>query len=1501
MSNQFLISSQLFSNFLFAHNCSNLRHVSNRWAGIFRKFLVDSPYMWWSSNLVQVSLFRALHEVEIRPKGGVTRLQFFLDSITAQQIGSGLNGLGLGSFALDWSTAASFLGSPLATPGFAIINIMTGFFIVVYIVIPNIAYWTNLYEAKRFPIVSADVFDADGGSYNVSRVLNYTTFEFNQQGYDGYSKINLSIFFVFTYGSSFATLAATYLIRIWQQAKASLQDQFDDVHTRLMKKNYDPVPQWWFYTLLTLVIGLAMAACEGFNRQLQLPYWGILLAISLALLFILPVGVITATTNQQPGLNVITEMILGYIYPGKPLANLAFKTYGSVSMGQAIMFLSDFKLGHYMKIPPKSMFVVQLVGTVIASSVYFGTAWLLLTSIDNICHPSLLPEGSQWTCPGDRVFYSASLILGVVGPLRMFGRLGLYAKTNYFFLLGILAPVPVWLLFHIFPEKKWMKLIIGELCESLPYLGNNSGEGFVKDLITAPSGLLLMVNQTHLKGFINGKEKAPVFDSPEYEIWLSKDQLVMSWILNSMERNIAEIFSYSESSLDLWEALRDICSKKRTEEDRVFQVLASLGSEFEDLRCHILMSPELPSLKSVCSTIQREEVRRKVMIRETVTNSSDTRAYIAHKNYEGKSIKGKRLDLKCEHCNAPGHTSDRCWVLHPELKPKFTKDKRGGDHKRGFNHKANDFTTYLQEKRGHESLNEAAGQDQDKPTALLSKFAGFLADSNPENSQGIFTAFTTALEISNFHDLWVVDSVADGKDVPVQGKGKTKLVSKTIESEVLYVPSFPVQLLSVQQLTSTLNCDVLFTSDKVLFQDRITKKTIVEYWTFFVLLKFYSRRNQIYLISRAIDAYDTTAKRLFVSRDVQFVETSPIFENSNQGEILSDFVPLPEVAANIEQQSIAPTIQHPTEASVESTINQVVQESAPNIDISEQTTLPRRNPPRERHPPAKFRDYIAAAVRYPPEKFLSYQNLSTSHLAYLTAISSVHEPKNFHEANSQPMWRKSMDDELKALEETNTWNIVHLPPGKHVVGCRWVYRFKFNPDGSIERPKSRVVAQGFTQHFGVDYKETFAPVAKMSTVKVLLSVAANHGWSLSQMDVKNAFLHDELEEEVYMKIPPGHPLCGDPSRVCKLNKSIYGLKQSPRAWHAKLSSTLEDLGFTRSSADSSLYVQTGQTEKLMVLIYVDDLIITGSNADSIAALKKKLQGKFPVKDLGPLKYFLGIEVATSRKGLFLNQRKYTIDLLRDCNMLNSKPANTPFDSKLQLDKLGDPLDSPNYYQKLVGKLIYLTITRPDISFAVSLVSQHMHAPTVVHLCMVKRILRYLKKTIGRGIVMRRNGHTDIIGFSDSDWAGNTIDRRSTTGYCMFVGGNLVSWKSKKQPVVARSSAEAEYRAMAAASCEMVWLKNLLTDLGFSPTSPMKLFCDNQAAMHIAANPVFHERTKHIEVDCHFIRQQVQSKVIQTHYIRSSDQLADAFTKVLSSTVFHRLMFKLGSIDPLAPA
>ncbi|XP_062005695.1 uncharacterized mitochondrial protein AtMg00810-like [Rosa rugosa] len=229
--------------------------------------------------------------------------------------------------------------------------------------------------------------------------------------------------------------------------------------------------------------------------------------------------------------------------------------------------------------------------------------------------------------------------------------------------------------------------------------------------------------------------------------------------------------------------------------------------------------------------------------------------------------------------------------------------------------------------------------------------------------------------------------------------------------------------------------------------------------------------------------------------------------------------------------------------------------------------------------------------------------------------------------------------------------------------------------------------------------------------------------------------------------------------------------------------------------------------------------------------------------------------------------------------MECKPAHTPLDSKLQLDIKSESLLNLSYYQRLVGKLIYLTITRPDISYSVSIVSQFMHAPTIAHLNIVKRILRYLKGSVGRGIMLKNNGNTNIMGYADADWAGNALDRKSTTGFCTFVGGNLVTWRSKKQSVIARSSAEAEYRAMTSAACELIWLK---------------------AAMHIASNPVFHERTKHIEVDCHFIRAQVQSKVIETHYTNNKDQLADIFTKSLPAAHFQMILSKLGSINPLDP-
>ncbi|KAK8954536.1 Oligopeptide transporter 5 [Platanthera zijinensis] len=469
------------------------------WAGVFRKYLVESPYMWWPSNLVQVSLFKALHLKEKRKKGGLTRSQFFLvvfigsfayyvvpsflfpsisiisvlclvcaNSVTMQQIGSGLNGMGVGSFGLDWSTVAGFLGSPLATPATAIFNIVMSYILIVYVLLP-LGYWTNLYNAKRFPLISANVFDSSGHPYNISRIINNKSFTLNVYEEENYSMLNITTAFALVYSMSFATLTASVMHvalhhgkdiwKMWKNTKDYAKEKVEDVHTRLMKRNYEPVPQWWFLALLVVVTGLSLFTCLGFGRQLQLPWWGVLLAGTMALFFTLPIGVIVATTNQAPGLNVLSEYILGLMLPGKPLANVTFKMYGTMSMGQALTLLSDLNLGNYMKIPPKSMFIAQFVGTVIAASVSYGTAWLLLDTVEYICDPSKLPKGSPWTCPGDDVFYNASIIWGLVGPKRMFGKLGHYSALNLCFLIGLVLPIPFWLLAKAFPQRKWLKYI----------------------------------------------------------------------------------------------------------------------------------------------------------------------------------------------------------------------------------------------------------------------------------------------------------------------------------------------------------------------------------------------------------------------------------------------------------------------------------------------------------------------------------------------------------------------------------------------------------------------------------------------------------------------------------------------------------------------------------------------------------------------------------------------------------------------------------------------------------------------------------------------------------------------------------------------------------------------------------------------------------------------------------------------------------------------------------
>jgi len=447
-----------------------------------------------SFTLFQFFHCRALHEKEERLKGGLTRNQFFVitlmcsfayyivpgylfpmitsiswicwvfpKSVLAQQLGSGLYGLGMGSIGIDWSTISSYLGSPLASPWFAVANIGVGFVFFVYILLP-LAYWFNLYDAKTFPIFSAGLFTSTGQDYNISRIVD-SNFHLDLKAYDKYGPLHLSTFFALTYGVSFATLTATVVHvllfhgkEIWHLSLSAFRYQTVDLHTKLMRK-YKQVPESWFTAILISSAVLTMFTCQYYIDQLQLPWWGVLLACAIAIFFTLPIGIIKATTNQTPGLNVIAEYIMGYIYPGRPVASICFKLYGHVSMIQALTFLQDFKLGHYMKIPPRNMFMAQIVGTAIAAIVNLGTAWRMIYSIRNICDTAVLSSNSPWTCPVDHIFYDASVIWGLIGPRRIFGNLGTYETINWFFLAGAIAPVLAWLLQKAYPEKEWIRSI----------------------------------------------------------------------------------------------------------------------------------------------------------------------------------------------------------------------------------------------------------------------------------------------------------------------------------------------------------------------------------------------------------------------------------------------------------------------------------------------------------------------------------------------------------------------------------------------------------------------------------------------------------------------------------------------------------------------------------------------------------------------------------------------------------------------------------------------------------------------------------------------------------------------------------------------------------------------------------------------------------------------------------------------------------------------------------
>ncbi|GJU22208.1 putative RNA-directed DNA polymerase, partial [Tanacetum coccineum] len=489
--------------------------------------------------------------------------------------------------------------------------------------------------------------------------------------------------------------------------------------------------------------------------------------------------------------------------------------------------------------------------------------------------------------------------------------------------------------------------------------------------------------------------------------------------------------------------------------------------------------------------------------------------------------------------------------------------------------------------------------------------------------------------------------------------------------------------------------------------------------------------------------------------------------------------------------------------------------------------------------PDKLNDYVLdKSVKYGLSRYANHYVLSADNFCFVSNMNKSAEPTSFEEASKDINWINAMNDEISALYENATWY------------------------------KARVVAKGFNQKEGIDYEETFSPVVKIGTVRCLIDLAVQRDWKLFQMYVNNAFLYGNLNEEVYMLPPPGFFKEND-NKVCKLKKSLYGLKQAPRQWNHKLAEVLFEAGFAQSKSDHSLYIKKEGDTCLYLLVYVDDLVLTGNSVVEMKKFKEFLSKKFKIKDLGELKYFLGIEVLRTKSGLCLNQRKYCLEMLHEYGLLACRPVMTPLPKNYVLShKESDDdkyLRNVTSYQKLIGKLIYLTMTRPDISYVVQCLSQHMHAPLQSHFSIGLRVLKYLKLAPGSG-----------ISFS-----------KSNSG---------VKVKSKKQATLSKSLAEAEYRAMASAICEVMWILKVLQDLGQDGLVPVTLFCDNKSAIQIAANPVMHEKTKHFDIDVHLVREKVASGLIKTEKVDSKGQVADILTKALGTVQHTVLTKKIGLVN-----
>ncbi|KAK9078427.1 hypothetical protein SSX86_002484 [Deinandra increscens subsp. villosa] len=504
------------------------------------------------------------------------------------------------------------------------------------------------------------------------------------------------------------------------------------------------------------------------------------------------------------------------------------------------------------------------------------------------------------------------------------------------------------------------------------------------------------------------------------------------------------------------------------------------------------------------------------------------------------------------------------------------------------------------------------------------------------------------------------------------------------------------------------------------------------------------------------------------------------------------------------------------------------------------------------------------------------------------------EPLTYNEAISQDSWREAMEAELASIEKNKTWTLTKLPPNKKAIGLKWVFKVKRDASGNVTKHKARLVAKGYVQVEGIDYEDTFAPVARIESIRLIIALAASKGWLVHHLDVKCAFLHGKLQEEVYVMQPDGFKAKGKENYVCRLHKALYGLKQAPRAWNARLDAALKNMGFKKCVHEPGIYRIKKSGFILILGIYVDDILVTGTREKDVTAFKEKMKINFEMNDLGLLTYYLGIEVMQKKGTISLKQSAYAKKILSLGGMEECNPCSYPMEHRLVLtSESGSKFVEATKYRQLIGSLRYLVHTRPDLCLSVGIVSRFMQAPRDAHLAAVKQILRYVKGTIHYGIEYGAGGDDKLIGYCDSTYASDPEDGKGTNGALFYLSDKVITWSTEKQQTVALSSCESEYMAASAAARQAIWLRNVLSEIMEEDPKVVVLRVDNRGAIGLAKNPAFHKKSKHIITKHHYIRECVEEGLITVEHVDGKIQKADTLTKPLPRRKFAEMNELIG--------